>query len=63
VSLLGVGRGLFKLTQGIIERDGEKITKGGTGTAISIVGLVITHCFDEATGEQISEKAEEASDS
>jgi hypothetical protein len=63
VSIIGIGRGIFKLTQGIIHQDGEKIMKGITGTVISVVGLAIEHVVDETVGQQISEKGEEASES
>ena len=63
MSIIGIGRGMFKLTQGIIHQDGEKIMKGIAGTVFSIVGLTIEHVFDETVGQQISEKGEEASES
>jgi len=58
MSWLGVGRGIWKIVEGIAEADGEKIMKGIGGTALSSAGIVVSAVHDEDTGQAISEQGE-----
>ena len=59
MSWLGMGRGIFKLIEGIVEADGEKILKGAAGTALSAAGEFIKIAHDEQVGQEFSQKGEE----
>ena len=59
MSLLGIGRGIYKMVEGIIEADAEKILKGVGGTTLSSVGLVVSVVHDEETGQALSQQGEE----
>lgn len=59
MSWFGIGRGIFKVIEGIAEADGEKIFKGVVGTALSAAGEVIKIAHDEQVGQEVSQKGEE----
>lgn len=59
MSFFGIGRGLYKIVEGVIEGDGEKIFKGIGGTTLSAAGLMVSVVGEEETGEALSQQGEE----
>lgn len=62
MSILGVGKGLLKIGEGVINGEGEKILQGIYGTATSAVGVVVKNVINEEIGNAISEHGEQATD-
>jgi len=58
MSWLGIGRGIMKTVEGIIEGDGEKILRGVVGTSCSTAGQVAKMAISEEIGQALSERGE-----
>ena len=61
MSIIGIGRGLVKTAQGLIEGDMEKAARGAGGTAFHTAGSVLWWILDDddETSETLAQKGDE----
>lgn len=59
MSWFGIGRGLAKTVEGIVEGDAEKALRGIAGASVSAGAEVVKVVHNEEAGQAISEKGEQ----